>query len=265
MSPSRISAPQPRSLSRRSRRFPAPEEIIKDVPGLDDIEGWALDRPTSASVRRAAPPATSTSGTSITSTASPTCRECLDDCRLWFSADGYTSWGSGQTKTGRSQLLLRLRPARATTSARLVLQSYPTSSPATGRVPHRQLLVTALLPFSWNDLPASPVRISSAGGHHFRHPAEGRRVLLPEPHGLEGVTPGDVERMSRRAVQTEGRRRSSASTPCRRDSSPSRVLRRHWVEGNDELDSARAAPSSKSEPARDPRPRRAGALLRLRR
>jgi hypothetical protein len=28
-------------------------------------------------------------------------QRCLNDCRAWFSGDGYQAWGSGETKTGR--------------------------------------------------------------------------------------------------------------------------------------------------------------------
>src|SRR5690349_21107354 len=27
-------------------------------------------------------------------------QRCVNDCRAWFSGDGYDFWGSGQTKTG---------------------------------------------------------------------------------------------------------------------------------------------------------------------
>lgn len=31
-------------------------------------------------------------------------QRCLNDCRAWFSGDGYQFWGFGQTKTGRASL-----------------------------------------------------------------------------------------------------------------------------------------------------------------
>jgi hypothetical protein len=157
-------SPSPAIALDALKALPGAKEIIKEVPGLGDIEGWA-----------------STAYFSVC-TKSGTARyldlwdvdhfdgftdmqECLDDCRVWFSADGYTSWGSGQTKTGRVNCYF-VAPTAGDYLCTAALQSYPTSSSATV-----ECLIDnssyGPLPFSGTIYQPHPAYLV-AGGHHFR-------------------------------------------------------------------------------------------------
>jgi hypothetical protein len=92
-------------------------------------------------------------------------QRCLNECRAWFSGDGYDFWGSGQTKTGRINCYFTAPSAgRYTCNARL--QSFPTSSPAVvecliDKNSFGQLTVLGTI--------NQPHMASlSQGGHHFR-------------------------------------------------------------------------------------------------
>ena len=90
-------------------------------------------------------------------------QRCVNDCRAWFSADGYEFWGSGATKTGRINCYFTVSAAgNYTCNAKL--QSY--GGPA---------LVECLIDnSSFGFLTVNgtinqphPCNLS-AGGHHFR-------------------------------------------------------------------------------------------------
>lgn len=92
-------------------------------------------------------------------------KRCLDDCRTWFSGDGYDYWGSGRTKTGRINCYFTA-PTAGTYTCNARLQSYPSTSPAS---------VECLI----DDNSFGPLTVLgtinqphmsslSAGGHHFR-------------------------------------------------------------------------------------------------
>ena len=89
----------------------------------------------------------------------------ISDCRAWFSHQGYTTWGSGQTATGRINCNFNAAVA-GDYSCVAQLQSYPTTSGAT---------VECLIDNqSFGNLPFTGMIIQphfcvlSAGGHHFR-------------------------------------------------------------------------------------------------
>jgi hypothetical protein len=50
-------------------------------------------------------------------------QRCLTDCRAWFSADGFTTWGSAETKTGRINCFFNA-PADGTYICTAELQSF---------------------------------------------------------------------------------------------------------------------------------------------
>ncbi len=56
-------------------------------------------------------------------------RQCLRDCRVWFSAEGFGSWGSGETKTGRVNCYFHA-PSDGNYVCTAILQSYPSSQSA---------------------------------------------------------------------------------------------------------------------------------------
>jgi hypothetical protein len=92
-------------------------------------------------------------------------QRCLSDCRAWFSGDGYTTWGSGQTKTGRVNCYFNA-PVAGSYVCNASLQSFPASSGATV-----ECLIDSFsfgpLPFTGTVNQPHPCNLS-AGGHHFR-------------------------------------------------------------------------------------------------
>jgi hypothetical protein len=51
-------------------------------------------------------------------------QRCITDCRAWFSADGFTDWGSLETKTGNVNCFFRA-PADGNYVCNAQLQSFP--------------------------------------------------------------------------------------------------------------------------------------------
>jgi hypothetical protein len=88
---------------------------------------------------------------------------CLSDCRAWFSADGYTIWGSGQTKTGRVNCYFNV-PASGNYVCNAQLQSF-------GGPAMVECLIDSSsfgpLPFGGSINQPHPCQLS-AGGHSFR-------------------------------------------------------------------------------------------------
>jgi len=89
----------------------------------------------------------------------------VSECRAWFSDQGYATWGSGQTATGRINCYFNAAVA-GDYSCVAQLQSYPSTSGAT---------VECLIDnHSFGNLPFTGTILQphfsslSAGGHHFR-------------------------------------------------------------------------------------------------
>jgi hypothetical protein len=92
-------------------------------------------------------------------------QRCLNDCRAWFSGDGFQFWGSGQTKSGRVNCYFTA-PANGNYTCNARLQSYPTSSPA---VVECLIDNTSFGPLTVLGTINQPhVASLAAGGHHFR-------------------------------------------------------------------------------------------------
>lgn len=144
--------------------LPGAKDLIKEIPGLGDIVGWA---PTAYfSVCKKSGSARYLDLWDVDCFDGFTdMQECVDDCRVWFSGDGYTSWGSGQTKSGRVNCYF-VAPSNGDYLCTAALQSYPTGSPA--RV---ECLIDSFnfgpLPFTGTIYQPHPCSLS-AGGHHFR-------------------------------------------------------------------------------------------------
>jgi hypothetical protein len=92
-------------------------------------------------------------------------KRCLNDCRAWFSGDGFDFWGSSQTKTGRVNCYFTA-PSNGNYTCNARLQSYPASTPAVvdclidnSSFGHLTVLGTIDQPH---------MASLSAGGHHFR-------------------------------------------------------------------------------------------------
>ena len=90
-------------------------------------------------------------------------QRCVADCRAWFSAGGFTTWGAPQTKSGRINCYFRV-PARGNYVCEAYLQSY--GGPATV-----QCLTDSqnhgLLGVSGTIQQAHHANLA-AGWHHFR-------------------------------------------------------------------------------------------------
>ncbi len=92
-------------------------------------------------------------------------RRCVSDCRAWFSGDGYTSWGSGETKSGRVNCYFTA-PSTGHYTCNAKLQSWPSDSLA--------VVECFIDDHSFGQLPVFGVVNQphqahlSAGGHHFR-------------------------------------------------------------------------------------------------
>jgi hypothetical protein len=92
-------------------------------------------------------------------------QRCVSDCRAWFSADGFSEWGSAQTKTGVINCTFSA-PASGPYVCTAALQSYPMTSGA-----QVECLVDDFsfgpLPFTGAIVQPHPANLS-AGFHHFR-------------------------------------------------------------------------------------------------
>jgi hypothetical protein len=92
-------------------------------------------------------------------------QRCVSDCRAWFSAEGFASWGSAETSTGRVNCYFNA-PAAGNYLCTAGLQSYPTGASS---------MVECLidnssfgpLPFSGTIYQPHPCTLAS-GGHSFR-------------------------------------------------------------------------------------------------
>jgi hypothetical protein len=92
-------------------------------------------------------------------------KRSLDDCRAWFSGDGFQFWGSGQTKTGRVNCHFTV-PADGLYVCHARLQSYPDTSAAVVECLIDNSSFGPLTVVGTIDQP-HPASLS-AGGHHFR-------------------------------------------------------------------------------------------------
>lgn len=92
-------------------------------------------------------------------------QRCLNDCRAWFSGDGYVAWGSGETKTGRINCYFEA-PAAGNYTCNARLQSYPPTSQASVEC---RIDNSSFGPLTWTGTINQPHMSSlSKGGHHFR-------------------------------------------------------------------------------------------------
>src|SRR6266508_2532727 len=92
-------------------------------------------------------------------------QRCLNDCRAWFSADGFSTWGSGQTKTARVNCYFRA-PATGNYICNARLQSYPSS---VASVVECLIDNSSFGPLTWSGTIDQPHPCNlSAGFHHFR-------------------------------------------------------------------------------------------------
>lgn len=156
--------PEPAAVYASLKLIPGADEIIKEIPGLGDFVDWL--------------PTAYFSVCGKTGTAYyldiwdadhfdgfTDMARCVADCRAWFSGDGFTTWGSNQTKTGRVNCYF-VAPTDGHYICTAALQSYPTGSGA-----QVECLIDnssfGPLPFSGTIYQPHPCDLR-AGGHHFR-------------------------------------------------------------------------------------------------
>jgi len=92
-------------------------------------------------------------------------QRCVSECRAWFAGDGYQSWGSNQSKTGRINCYFTA-PAAGTYTCNARLQSFPATSPASVECLIDDNSFGPLSVLGTIDQPH--MANLSAGGHHFR-------------------------------------------------------------------------------------------------
>ena len=196
---SRISARHPGSAGGAQARHRR-NKIISRSPAWTTSRVGSRRR-TSASARRAAPPAISTSGMSTASTASRTSRSASTTAGPGSPPTGTRAGDPGRPRPAASTVTSPL-PARVTTSARRVFRATRREAPhrwsASSTTPRWRVPVSGTI--------SSLTRESVRRRASLPHPSEGRCVLLPEPHGVEGLTPGPREEVSRCRTPTEGTR-----------------------------------------------------------
>ena len=156
--------PEPAAVHASLMLLPGADEIVKEVPGLGDFAAWSqvayfsVCRKTGSAYYLDIWDADHFDGFTDM-------QRCVQDCRAWFSADGYTFWGSGETKTGRVNCYF-VAPTTGHYVCTAALQSYPPGSAA-----QVECLIDSFsfgpLPFSGTIYQPHPCDLS-AGGHHFR-------------------------------------------------------------------------------------------------
>ena len=146
------------------KALPGAEEVIAEMPGLERFVDWfplasfRVCRNTGAARYLDIWDADHFDGFTDM-------RRSVEDCRAWFSADGYGFWGSGQTKTGRINCCFEV-PSGGDFVCTASLQTYPSSTSAT---------VLCLIddfsfgPLTWSGTIHQPHPCNlSSGFHHFR-------------------------------------------------------------------------------------------------
>jgi len=92
-------------------------------------------------------------------------KRSLEECRAWYSGDGFDFWGSGETKTGRVNCYFTV-PSDGHYVCHARLQSYPDTAPAVVECLIDNNSFGPLQVLGTIDQPHPA--ILKAGGHHFR-------------------------------------------------------------------------------------------------
>ena len=139
-------------------------EVLKRLPGLEQLDSWFP-----AAVFRVCSKSGSARYLDIWDAdhfdGFTDMQRNLNDCRAWFSADGYDAWGSGQTKTGRVNCYFNASSA-GTYICNARLESYPSASQASVEC---RIDNNSFGPLTWSGTINQPHTANlSQGGHHFR-------------------------------------------------------------------------------------------------
>jgi hypothetical protein len=159
--------PTTAEIVRAFKRSPGYEDIITKIPKAATAEGW--DKGTKVAYFGVCGKSGSARWLDLWDCdhfdGFTDMQQSVSDCRAWFSHKGYTTWGSGETPTGRINCYFDAA-ATGYYSCVAQLQSYPTTS--TSRV---ECLIDNQ---SFGPLPITGTILQphfsmlSAGGHHFR-------------------------------------------------------------------------------------------------
>jgi hypothetical protein len=154
----------PRTVLRSLKATPGADEILERVPNLGKLALW-----TQIAYFSVCQKSGSASWLDIWDAdhfdGFTDMQRCVNDCRAWFSADGFTTWGSAQTKTGRVNCYF-IAPAAGNYICNARLQSYPTGAPS---VVECLIDNSSFGPLSWSGTIDQPHPcVLGAGGHHFR-------------------------------------------------------------------------------------------------
>jgi hypothetical protein len=154
----------PRAVLSALKATPGAERILERVPGFGDLALWKQVAYFSVCLKSG-----SAKWLDIWDAdhfdGFTDMQRCVDDCRAWFSADGFSTWGSLQTKTGRVNCFFNASSAgNYICNARL--QSYPASATS---VVECRIDNSSFGPLTWSGTIDQPHPCNlAAGGHHFR-------------------------------------------------------------------------------------------------
>jgi hypothetical protein len=159
--------PSTQQILRAFKQAPGYEEIVERIPKAATARGW--DEGTQVAYFSVCGKSGAARYLDIWDSdhfdAFTDMQRCVSDCRAWFSHQGYTTWGSAETATGRINCYFDAAVA-ADYSCVAQLQSFPSSAGAT---------VECLIDnHSFGPLPFTGTILQphfsslSAGGHHFR-------------------------------------------------------------------------------------------------
>lgn len=156
--------PTTAEIVRAFRRSPGYEDIIARIPKAETAAGW--DRGTQVAYFSVCKKSGSAKFLDLWDCDHfdfvSDMQKSVKDCRAWFSHNGFTTWGSGQTKTGRINCYFNAAVA-APYSCVVQLQGNPSATV--------ECLIDnssfGNLPFS-GTITQSHFSNLSAGNHHFR-------------------------------------------------------------------------------------------------
>jgi len=159
--------PSTQEIVRAFKRAPGYEEIVARIPKAATAEGW--DKGTQIAYFSVCSKSGAARYLDIWDSdhfdGFTDMQHCVSDCRAWFSHQGFTTWGSPQTATGRVNCYFNAASA-GYYSCVAQLQSYPSSSGATV-----ECLIdnSSFGPLPFTGTIVQPhFSVLSAGGHHFR-------------------------------------------------------------------------------------------------
>lgn len=154
----------PRAVLRSLKATPGADQVIAEVPGFADIGLWSQVAYFSV-CRKSGSARWLDLWDADHFDGYTDMRECLDDCRAWFSADGFTTWGSGQTKTGRVNCYFT-----APSAGNYICNARLQSDPLSGTSAVECLIDNSTFgPLTWSGTIDQPHPCNlAAGGHHFR-------------------------------------------------------------------------------------------------